>query len=157
MKFVKPDFIPMLADAGLDETILAAIRHQVTVDELRVLVNRATDLELENDDIVLYVAERGGLGLSVLDGDLPPATARPDAPTGLGQDGVSVWFSEPSTGIHTLRWYVDGALLIEREQDLALDRSATKAELGDPAPGSIVQVCEVSAGVVGWWARLEIE
>ena len=86
---------------------------------------------------------------------MPPAVERPAAPSGLGTDGNGVWFSTPTSGLATLRWYVNGAIRLRREQDLATNRSVTLAEL-DAQPGDVVQVCVEAGGVVGWWARVTV-
>lgn len=156
MKFIKPDYIPMLQDAGLDATILTSFAHTIEINDLRMAVNNAAQLEVGIEDLQQYIADRGGLGLIVMAGELPPPIARADAPTGLGQNESGIWFTEPNDDTYLLRWYVNGALIVEREQDCTADRSATKLEL-ETVVDDIVQVCVVVAGVVGWWGRIAIE
>lgn len=156
MKLIKPDYIPMLQDAGLDMTILSSFAHSIEMNELRMTVNSVIDFSIEIEGLKQYLADRGDLGLTVVDGELPPAIVHADAPTGLGQDGSGIWFTKPDDGTYTVRWYLNGALIVEREQDCVKDRSAMKAELGAEAD-DIVQVCVVVEGVVGWWSRITVE
>jgi hypothetical protein len=158
IQLIKPDFVPMLQDAGLDDAILAAFNRHIGIDDLRMRINRAGDWDLDNDDLIHYIAERGdGLGVQAI-GDMPSPTHRPDAPTGLQQNTIRVGFSKPDDGAYLLRWYVNATLVMEREQDCTtqLGRSALKSELG-VEPGNVAQVCIVEDGAVGWWARIEVE
>jgi hypothetical protein len=155
MRFSKSDFVPRLHDAGMDSTILTAFASSITLEALTSAVNAATEWELSAADVVHYISERGGLGLTVTGGSLKAATPRPDAPTGLGVGDGGVWFSTPDEGVATVRWYVNGALAIEREQDLSTNRSATLTELGAGA-GDTIQVAILDGDTVGWWAQIEI-
>lgn len=155
MRFSKSDFVPRLQDAGMDGVILTAFASSITLEALTAAVNAATEWQLAPADIVHYISERGGLGLTVTGGSLKAATDRPDAPTGLGTGSGGIWFSTPDEGEMMVRWYVNGALSIEREHDLATNRSATLAELG-AVTGNNVQVCLVEDDVVGWWAKIEV-
>ena len=155
MRFSKADFVPRLQDAGLDDVILTAFASSITLDTLTAAINDATEWNLSPADVVFYIGERGGLGLTVTGGSLPAATSRPEAPTGLGSAEWGVWFSAPDTGTATVRWYVNGGLRVRREQDLATNRSATLDELGAQV-GDVVQVCIEENNVVGWWARVTV-
>lgn len=139
----------------MDTTILTAFASSITLEALTAAINAATDWTLSEADVMYYLGERGGLELTVTGGSLPAATERPAAPTGLGSDGNGVWFSTPDAETKTVRWYVNGNLEIEREQDLATNRSATLAELGAQS-GDVIQVCLVENDVVGWWGRITV-
>lgn len=154
------DLIPRAADAGLDNVIDSLSNE--TLDDMPTFVARMnsqiTPLRLTIKPLLQYVADRQHVGklLGVgYDGELPTPIERPAAPTGLGTDGNGVWFSTPDIGTAMMRWYVNGAIRIRREHDLATNRSATVGELGAQA-GDVVQVCVEAGGVVGWWARITI-
>lgn len=155
MRFSKTDFAPMLADAGLDETILTAFHSTIQLDALTVAVNTATGLDLSESDVVFYIGERGGLDLTVTGGTLKPPTPRLAAPTGLASDASGVWFDEPATGTVMVRWYVNGALAAEEERDLATNRYMALATLG-AVPSDVVQIALVESDVCGWWARTTV-
>lgn len=156
MRFNKSDFIPCLQDAGMDDVILSAFARSVTLAALTEAIDNATTWNLSEADVAYYVGQRGGLGLTVTGGSLPGAIERPDAPTGIGAGVESVWFTTPDTGTEIVRWYVNGALVLRREHDLATDRSATLAELGMPQAGDVVQIAIEANGVVGWWGRITL-
>ncbi len=156
MRYSKPDFVPRLADAGLDDVILTAFNDTITSEALVEIVNASTGLGLSEADLHYYISQRGGLGLIVTGGSLASQIARPDAPTGLGQDKAAVWFSEPTGGKLTIRWYVNGGLVSEDTRDCATNRAMPKSAL-ECKEGDVIQVCVVDDnGVVGWWARIEV-
>lgn len=155
MRYSKPDFVPSLESAGLDQTILTAFAHSITEDGLTEAVNTATGLQLSNADVNTYIGERGGLGLIVTGGSIPAPTPRPDRPTGIGHDASAVWCSIAggTTEGTIVRWYVNGAPVVDKTGVYA--NSATLVELGAGA-GDTVQIAEVEDDVVGWWGKIEI-
>lgn len=160
MYLVKTDLNPYLQDAGLDATIRSLLGRRTDMQTLAINVNNATELGLNADTLAEYIADRQLAGvftdIRAEGGSLPAGIVRPDAISGIGQNGDGLWFSSPNTGTRVIRWYANGTLIVERSQDCAVNRSATKAELGCQV-GSVVQICEVSAGVVGWWGRITVE
>jgi len=159
MKLLKPDFVPRMADRGLDDIILSVFFHQIGINELRMAINTMhPDLNIDNDEIVYYIEERGGLGLTMTGPGMKPATPRPDAPTGLTQSSKSISFTSPSCDLYYARWYVDGRFAADAVEDCtkATGRRIDKDSIG-ALPGHVVQVALVADGVVGWWARIEVE
>lgn len=158
IRLIKSDFVPMLHDAGLDNVILLAFVRYIGLDELRMQINQAGDWNLDNDDLIHYIAERGGgLDLRVI-GDLSAPTPRPDAPAGLAQNSTGIRFATPKDGTYTIRWYVNAVLIAEEERDCtkAAGRSITKSRLG-VVLGDIVQIAVNDSGVIGWWGRAVVE
>ena len=151
MKLLKPDFVPRMADRGLDDIILDAFEHQIDINTLRMAINKAhPDLNIDNDEILHYISERGGLGLTLTGPGMEPATPRPDAPQKLTQSSKSVSFSGGDGQV--ARWYVNGRLAAITTTGKRID----KADIG-AQPGDVVQVALVDDSVVGWWARIEVE
>ncbi len=156
VSLVRSDWIPRQQDAGLDTWIESVAPRSLVGEEL-ALALAETSLTVEM--LAQYLADRHEAGAlldaKMIDGPAATGTTRYDAPSGLGADGNGVWFSTPSAGTEYVRWYVNGALVIRRQQDLTTDRSATLVELGATS-GDTVQVCIEAGGVVGWWARVEV-
>lgn len=154
------DLIPRAADAGVD-AVIRSLSYETIEDMpefLTRLNSQVAPLRLTLGPLYQYLSDRqaGGTLLDVgCDEALPTAIARYAAPTGLGAAEWGVWFSTPDTGMEIVRWYLNGALVLRREQDLASNRSATLAELGAQA-GDVVQVCIEAGGVVGWLARVSV-
>ena len=160
MTIYNTDIVTRCQDAGLD-VVLHSLSYEM-IDDYPGFVTRLNGqirpLYITQNALLQYLADRHHVGALLdvaFDGELPTPIERAAAPAGLGTDGNGVWFSTPSTGPATLRWYVNGAIRLRREQDLATNRSVTLAEL-DAQPGDVVQVCVEAGGVVGWWARIEI-
>ena len=83
--------------------------------------------------------------------DLPAPITRPAAPTGLGMNADNVWFTPPSPLVGTWRWYVNGVLKVTQADYNMMARVTLGCVAGD-----LVQVCEVSDGVCGWWAKIVV-
>lgn len=158
------DWIPLYVDAGAAALIRSLARQGLAADEFMAAFNAASalpgiswaqfkqlyaDLRLAGELLDVQVDCAGDP-----DG-LPPAVQRYAAPTGLGAAEWGVWFSTPDTGTEIVRWYLNGVLVLRREQDLTANRSATIAELRAQA-GDVVQVCIEAGGVVGWWGRVAV-
>lgn len=164
MLLIKSDFIPYLADAGLDATIRSLLGRQTDLQVLTANINQQISeglrLALSSDEVLTYIGERQQVGvftdIKPDSGNFPAASTRPEAPTGLGQNEAAIWFSAPASDTRVIRWYVNGTLMIEKSTDCAADRSMLKSVLGCKI-GDVVQLAEVSGGVVGWWVRITIE
>jgi hypothetical protein len=154
------DLIPRAADAGLD-TVVRSLSYETIEDMPEFLAqmnSQITPLRVTYGPLLQYLADRQAVGelLDVgCDEALPEPITRPDAPTGLGAAEWGVWFSAPDSGTSIVRWYVNGALKLRREHDLATNRSVTMEELGAQA-GDVVQIAIEAGGVVGWWARIGV-
>lgn len=154
------DLLARAADAGLD-AVITSLSYRTIKDMPTLLAqmnSQLTPLCVTHGPLLQYLADRHHVGALLdvaYDGELPPPIDRPAAPSGLGTDGSGVWFSTPDIGQATLRWYVNGAIRLRREQELPANRSATLAEL-DAQSGDVVQVCVEAGGVVGWWARVTV-
>jgi hypothetical protein len=159
MDIVRNDLSAYLQDRGLDATIKSLIGMKISVQELTLQINTATGMSLDADSVLHYIADRQAAGalleFSADGGSLPEPIARYAAPTGIGQSADGLWFSTPNTGTHTIRWYTNGVIKVERSQDCASNRSASKAELGAMA-GDVVQVAIIDGGVCGWWGRITV-
>lgn len=161
MRITTTDWLGRYADAGYDALISGLAVQGLEGTAFLVELNLVGSQPAMNEKMLVeYVRNRQATGALIEVviqemGVLPEAVARPAAPTGLGAAAWGVWFSTPDTGVATVRWYVNGALKLRREHDLAANRSATLAELGAQA-GDVVQVCVEAGGVVGWWARIEL-
>lgn len=154
------DLIPRAADAGLD-AVIHSLSYE-TIEDMPEFVARMnsqiTPLRVTHGPLLQYIADRQTLGelLDVgCDETLPTPMVRSAAPDGLGAAAWGVWFSTPDSGTAMVHWYVNGALVLRREHDLATNRSATVDELG-AQPGDVVQVCVEVEGVVGWWGRITL-
>ena len=154
------DLIPRAADAGLD-LVIRSLSYE-TIKDMPAFItqmnSQITPLRVTLAPLLQYLADRqdsGELLDIACDETLPAPIERYVAPSGLGTAEWGVWFSTPDAGIEIVRWYVNGAIVLRREQDLTTNRSATIAELG-AQPGDVVQVCIEAGGVVGWWGRLTI-
>lgn len=157
---VSDDWIPRFEDGGFDDLVRSVAPYGYSGNVLLTELNENNHLAYCGWEMLTqYLADRhlaGELtGIHVMDGPEAVGTDRYRAPSGIGTDGNGVWFSDPDTGTEILRWYVNGEKKVEREQDLATNRSATLAEL-EAASGDVVQVCVVAGGVVGWWGRIQI-
>lgn len=153
---IRNDWIPRQEDMGLD-LYITSIAPQALVGRELELALQESSLSIEM--LAQYLADRHTAGelldIELVDGPVVTGTDRYRAPSGIGTDGNGVWFSDPVAGTEVVRWYVNGELKLERQQDLATNRSATVAEM-EAVSGDVVQVCIVSGGVVGWWGRVEI-
>lgn len=156
------DWIPRLKDGGGDALIesVAPSAYQGSMLIQKLNEFNDTGIIVNIEMLAQYLADRylAGemIGVIITGGPEATGTERYDAPTGIGQDENGIWFSTPDTGTEYVRWYVNGQRKIERQQDLASNRSATLAELG-AGSGDVVQVCVVAGGVVGWWGRVVVE
>lgn len=155
------DWIARYQDAGYDALIASVAGRCLADDAFIELMNLiGSQPAITWPMLLMYLADRQGAGalagVQVWGESLPVAQSRPAAPSGLGSAEWGVWFSSPDTGTAVVRWYVNGALKIRREQDLSVNRSATLSELG-ASSGAVVQIAiEDGAGVVGWWARVAL-
>jgi len=105
------------------------------------------------------VVAKGELTTLILEGDTWPATTvRPVAVSGLGIDADNVWFGSyggvvwgagHNTG--TFRFYVNGVLKI-----VLTDYYITSLESIGAEQGDTIQICQVTDGVVGWWASINV-
>lgn len=152
-------WIPRERDAGINSTISTIAYQQLEIAEFMTELNAAIEPDISQNMLFQYVADVqniGELAEIYIDGAiLPTPNERTAAPTGMGQDGYAIWFSAPDTGIMTVSWFVNGTLVIERQQDLSTNRAATKAELG-VSPGDVVQVGIIENNIAGWWNRIEV-
>ena len=154
------DLTPRAADAGVD-AVIRSLSYETIEDMpefLARLNSQITPLRITLGPLYQYLADRQAVGALLdvgCDAVLPEAIARYAAPEGLGAAEWGVWFSTPDSGTEIVRWYLNGALVLRREQELSSNRSATIAELGAHA-GDVVQVCVEAGGVVGWWGRISV-
>jgi len=155
MKYLKPDFVPMLHDAGLDDTILTSFSHSIDLVDLVDAVNVSASLNLTPADLAHYIAERGGLGLTVTGGTLKPASARPASVEGIAADTSGVWFDAPDTGLYDVRWYVNGELRHEEERDLSDNRYLALTTI-DAQPGDVIQIALRVGLAISWWSRVQL-
>lgn len=155
------DWVPRCADAGYDTLIESLALCGYDENNFISEINEAgSQTPLNWPMFCKYLADRQMAdalkSVGIYDAALPVGTARPDVPLGLGQDAASIWFSAPDKGTESVRWYVNGERKLRREQDTSADRSVKKSDL-DALSGDIVQVCLENKGVVGWWARIEVD
>lgn len=152
------DFIPRCQDAGYDVLIGSLAPKHLDRGPFMTVLNVLGAFPLTWEMFLEYLSDRQAAGACAAVraplSAMPMANTRADAPTGLGIAAWGVWFSTPDSGTKMVRWYKNGALVVEREQDLATNRSITVDELGGILSGDVVQVCIVESGVVGWWARI---
>jgi hypothetical protein len=154
------DLIPRAADAGLD-AVIRSLSYETIEDMPSFLArmnSQITPLRLTQGPVEQYLADRHAVGALLdvaYDSELPLPVERAAAPSGLGAAEWGVWFSTPDTGTEIVRWYMNGALVLRREQELSTNRSVTLAEL-DSTAGDVVQVCIEAGGVVGWWGRVQL-
>lgn len=158
-KLLGDDWIPQLEDGGLDALMVSAMESGLTgAALLRHLSPAVVGTTPTVDMLTFYLADRWLAGLlsniALVDGPAVVRTgvSRDAAPATLGNDGTTVWFTTPNSGTVTVRWYCNGVQKVQRAQDVSSDRDATLVELGATI-GDIVQVCVVTASVVGWWGR----
>jgi hypothetical protein len=159
MILTSADWIPAYQDAGYDLLIASIAPRRLRGAVAVEYINEHGSLPAMTVDMLArYVTDRHAAGalptVQIEDHKPVTPTVRPAAPTGLGEDGVGVWFDAPDAGTQMVRWYKNGALIVEREQDLTTNRSITAEELGGILGGDVVQVCVVESGVVGWWGRI---
>jgi len=144
----------------LDATINSLVIHRIELSTLVGQINLATSLELTEDLLLLYMADRQASGflldLKEVDGALPRGQVRSVAPAGFGQSETGIWFSTPTEGTVKMYWYVNGGLKTTTTNDLTTNRGITKAELGCVA-GDVIQACIVVDGIIGWWGRVVVE
>lgn len=151
------DFIPRMRDAGLLKQLENfAITPKSTTEIESWFASQGYAMPWVN--IVQFLADcisAGDVTSLVLDGEnLPAPDNRPAAVSGLGCANGNVWFGTPNgsalVGRH-FRFYVNGYLKIT----LNAYYITALVDIG-AVSGNIVQICEVSEGVVGWWARIMI-
>ena len=157
---VSSDWIPRFQSGDFDTLIESLAPMGYSGSELLTKLNEANYISYCGIQMLAqYLADRqmaGALtGISLQDGPDVTGTERYVAPTGIGNSESGVWFTTPNTSTEYVRWYVNGELKIERQQDLSSNRSATLSELG-ASIGDVVQVCIVAGGVVGWWGRSQL-
>lgn len=158
---VSDDIISQLEDGGFDTTVISLSYGQYADNELLTKVSEAVGGGTFSMDMLSqYIADRhhvGGLSKELHLTDVPTIVpiVRHYAPYPVSANDTTIWFDNPPSGLKRIRWYVNGALKIEREQDLASDRSASLLELG-VVGGDVIQVCIVEDGIVGWWGRHQL-
>lgn len=158
---VANDYVPRYRDGGYTALIESIAPQMLGVDAFLAALNAAGALPDVNWNMfVQYASDCKAIGelpsVEVSGQTLPVAILRDDAPAGIGQDAAGIWFSTPASGTRWMRWYVNGALKVRRQVDLASNRSATKAEL-ECVADDVVQLCiESVTGVVGWWGRITV-
>lgn len=76
---------------------------------------------------------------------------RPPAPSGMGcNQGGNVWVTPPAEP-YILRFYVNGNYKLSFN-----NYNTTSLESLGAVSSDIVQICQVTDGIVGWWARKEV-
>lgn len=158
IRLCRDDIVPRAVDAGI-LTTLASFAEQNKSDE-DVLDHLATlgdpqDLVWDQVKEVLADAALAGLAgatsIKLYGDSLSEGQARAAAPGGLGCANGNVWFGSPSPATGTFRFYVNGAL-----KETLTDYYITSLASIGAVSGDIVQICQVVAGVVGWWARIAV-
>lgn len=152
-------WIPRYNDAGINSTISSIADQQLEIADFMTELNTSIDPDMNQSMFLQYLSDVQNVDelteIYVEGAVLPNPNSRADAPEGLGQDASSVWFTTPDTGIKTVSWFVNGSLVIERQQDLSTNRGATKTELGVSA-SDVVQVGIIENNIAGWWGRITI-
>jgi hypothetical protein len=75
---------------------------------------------------------------------------RPAAPTGIGVGNGNVWANFVGT-TYTARFYVNGTHKLTMQDYYITDLASIGAVSGDT-----VQLCQVTAGVPGWFSRIKV-
>jgi hypothetical protein len=157
IRITRDDLIPFLYDnQTIVQKMIELCNKNCPIDVLLWEISDICGLKNLTWDVIkqLIVDAKalGGLAEVTIAGDvLPIAITRPAVPSGIGcNQGGNVWVTPPAEP-YVLRFYVNG------NYKLSFDNynTAALAELG-AVSGDIVQICEVAAGVVGWWARIQI-
>jgi hypothetical protein len=149
-RFQRDDIIPMLRDDGIAATLAPWIAGNASEEFVSELIQMKHSVILLHAQIRQVIADLAGVG--ALEGidviDLPNSIDRPAAPTGIGCAGGNVWVTPPGTN-YVLRFYVNGVHKSTLTDYYITDLASIGAVVGD-----VIQVAEVIAGVVGWWARI---
>lgn len=147
------DFIPRMFSAGILaelETFATQSRSPEQIQAKLAELGYSVTWE-QFKQYVSDVLAKGELTTLVLDGDdWPEPTGRPNAVSGIGIGNGNVWASPP--GDHYIfRFYVNGILKLTLTDYYITSLESIGAESGDT-----IQICQVAAGVVGWWAEKNV-
>lgn len=155
------DFVPrMLSSAILDDIEEFCISSK-TPDQIQVYLTGLgySVTWAQFKQFISDIVAKGELTTLVLEGDeWPTATVRPVSVSDLGINADNVWFGSyggvawgagHNTG--TFRFYVNGVLKAVLTDYYITSRASIGAGQGDT-----IQICQVSGGVVGWWASINV-
>jgi hypothetical protein len=149
-RYPRDDLIPFLRDDGISDNLahwLGKNASQEFLIELIQMEHSVILLTAQLRQVIADLCEIGELDGASIEG-LPLPVIRPSAPAGIGCSGGNVWVS-PSGEVYTLRFYRNGEHKLSMENYYITDLATLGAVAGD-----IVQVCQVTEGVPGWWARI---
>jgi len=148
------DFVPRMLSSSILDDIESFCIPSKTPDQIQTYLT-SLGYAVTWDQFKQFVADivaKGELTTLVLEGDdWPVPTARPVAVSGLGVANGNVWFGTPSPATGTFRFYVNGVLKL-----VLTDYYITSLESIGAVSEDIIQICQVSGGVVGWWASINV-
>lgn len=161
-KIINLDWVPRYVNSGAVTIINDLSFDNLEISEFVKKFNNRIDESLPSLDqnmLLQLVSDLKSNGLTPLigldDGQLGISDIRDAAPTGFGNDGTGVWFSEPSSGTKTTAIYVNGIFKLSQVKDLSSDRGFNLSAIG-AIPGDKVQICFITNDVVGFWGEREI-
>ena len=148
------DLIPRLQDSGIIENIeeySAFNRSCVSFESWLVSQVLSPNIEQVYELLRDWKSSSGSFRVEIDGVDLSGGIIRPEVPSGLGTNGVNIWFTPPDPLVGVWRFYVNGILrkILPNYNNISVE------EIG-AHHGDIVQVCEVKDGIVGWWGRIQI-
>jgi len=151
-RYSRDDLIPMLKDAGVSDDVVPWLKYNASEGFLTELV------QMKHGIILLTNQLRQLLSDLIYDGaipggeivGLPAPVLRLAAPTGIGCGNGNVWANFVGT-TYTARFYVNGVHKITMQDYYITDLASIGAVSGD-----IVQICQVTSGIPGWWARIKV-
>ena len=148
------DLIPRLQDAGIIENLenYASFNRPQLLFESWCITQVLSPTIEQVCELLRDWKVSGHDTMIEIDGiDLSGGIVRPDVPSGLGTNGVNIWFTPPNPLIGIWRVYVNGVL----KKVQINDNYTSVSEIG-ARPGDIVQICRVVDGIVGWWGRVQL-
>ncbi len=164
----RDDLTPMLESYGVVSIINDLATQNASATRARTVIEwemskcgiNITELSQHQLEILVIDLKTAGKldNASATEGGTWDGVVRPVAVSGLGIGGGNVWFGgyegqtwSESHNTGTFRFYVNGEL----KQTLTNYYITDLVSLG-AISGDIVQICQVSNGIVGWWKSISV-
>lgn len=154
------DLIPRWRDGGLSTKLKEWAVSNYTISEIiggGLMGHHSPPENATRAQFLQYIADVLLVGDTInaefWGGVLPEAIPRQPAPASPGASVSAVWFGSEEYAVGKTFWfYVNKELRYTETGSNSISRDL----LGVCQSGSKVQICEVLASVVGWWAEVQV-